>query len=271
MDLKGSVLNVLRALATVLPYGKDLYLKYIQSRYQISYRGVFENYGQAHAAIHRTDEYDLINRAKADKIESGRENLDAWIADHDYPLLFWMAKVAANHKRLVELGGSLGHFYYSSRRFTAYPEQFEWLIAELSEAVELGARLAAEREDKRLRFVSSDRLSEIAGTDFFMTAGTIQYMQSDLVEILQSLVHLPVDLIVHELPVHDSKAFWTLQDLKVCEMPYRVYSKSGLFESLEKLGYEMVDTWSHARTIQIPFHREETVAEYIGFYCRKRS
>ena len=38
MDLKAIVLNLVRA--TVLPYGKDLYLKYIQSRYQKSYRGL---------------------------------------------------------------------------------------------------------------------------------------------------------------------------------------------------------------------------------------
>ena len=105
-----------------------------------------------------------------------------------------------------------------------------------------------------------------------MTAGTIQYMPQSLPELLQTLPRLPVHLLVHELPMHANREFWTLQQLKVGEFPYHVYSAERTFQALNSLGYEIVDQWQHARMLEIPFQPDCKLGHYSGFYaCLKKS
>lgn len=265
--------NLKKKLITFIelfPYGRDCYLYLTRNRQGISYRGIFASYEQARDRTIQKEKtgYDVINKNKASNEENVNQGLDNWFHNHDYPLLFWLNKIANDQDKLVELGGSLGHFYYSSQRFVQYPKSMTWTIAELPEAVQLGQKLATKRGETRLTFTDSEQLNELDPATIFMTAGTIQYMPSHLSQLLKDLKSLPNNVLVHNLPCHENREYWTLQNLRGLELPYRIYSRDNLLKNMEELGYSLVADWCQDREIVIPFHSELHILGYAGFYFR---
>lgn len=264
-----TIVKVLMGLVRVLPRGEDLYLLMTKNRVAISYRGVFPDRASAQSVASERDHYDLINARKADEKAEHEAVLDDWVQYQDYPALFWLGRVVDEHEeelRVLELGGSLGNLFYSAEKFVSYPPQTQWCVAELPEAVALGSEIARGRGETRLSFADSADIAQQPRADVFVTAGTVQYMETSLPEILQSLRELPSHVIVHMLPNHDTEDFWTLQDLRTCEVPYHIHSKSGLREAIAALGYREVDHWDFDREVLIPFHLDKKVDHYSGYY-----
>lgn len=255
----------------MLPYGRDIFLWLSRSRTSMSYRGCFDSRQEAAQAISesRDGEYDVINKNKAANAVQEEAKLDTYFKDTDYPLFFWLTRALEPETHLLELGGSLGHFYYACKRFEMLPERTSWTVAELPEAVSLGASIGRKRGEQALGFIDSRRIAEVAPTNLFLTSGTLQYMEDSLADILQGLKQMPKHLLVHHLPVHKTKSFWTLQKLSLCEVPYRVYGYQDLMADIQRLGYSLISEWRYPRTIEIPFRRSETSIEgYLGFYFR---
>ena len=257
----------IRGLVDLLPLGVDLRLWLERRRLGISYRGIFESYSEAVSCSRLSkNEYDLVNREKARHEERERLSLDRPIPDYDYPLLFWISRLMQANTSIVDLGGSVGHFYYRSQQYFEHPERIEWRIAELPEAVELGRRFAAERAAAELSFFESDQPPPWKHADILLTAGTIQYMELSIEDLLARFESKPEHILINSLPMHPEHDFWTLQDLGTCEVPYHVFSESSWVKGLEEQGYRLVDRWSQPRAIEIPFHRNLRVQAYRGFY-----
>lgn len=258
----------LLALVGVMPYGRDVYLRMTKNRRGINYRGVFSSYEQALQRVsrRRTGTYDIVNANKAIHVDQEKKSLDDWFHSSDYPVLYWLAKSLASESMVLELGGSVGHFFYSIQRYFSIPAGVTWTIAELPEAVKLGREIAGERGENRLSFVVTDEIEAAGRASVFLTAGTLQYMREHLCEVLGRLDSLPEHVLVHNLPTHSERSFWTLQDLGLCEVPYRVYARTELLEAMQGCGYELKAQWSKPRTIEIPFHRGLTIEGYLGYY-----
>ncbi|MGD2170466.1 MAG: methyltransferase, TIGR04325 family [Gammaproteobacteria bacterium] len=256
----------------MLPMGRDLYLQLVRKRLGISYRGGFPTYQDALAAAERDKrEYDIVNRNKAEHQQEEESIIDHYLRHYDYPLLFWLSRLLHPDARVLELGGSVGHFYYTSKSYFPHPGDLDWTIAELPQAVELGEKIARKREESQLRFVDSSKLDQTIGADVFVSAGTLQYMDTSLGKILESLGSLPEHVLLNSVPAHEEREGWTLQYLEVCEIPYRVFSRRSFNAEMESLGYVLVDHWEHPRDIEIPFHAELDVDEYSGFYWRHKN
>jgi hypothetical protein len=99
-----------------LPYGRDLFLITFRSRLSIRYRGVYLSFKQASKSIPNAEQdYDNANREKREHKEQGKEFIDSKFRNHDYPLLFWLSRSLTDATDVLELGGSLGHLYYSTK------------------------------------------------------------------------------------------------------------------------------------------------------------
>lgn len=259
-------------LANLVPFGRDIFLVLTKSRQDISYRGCFDTFDQAEKAALRTktSNYDVINANKAKNDTHEKQRLDHWFHDIDYPLLFWLSKLLAGNGRVLELGGSLGHFFYSIQKYITFPSGLIWTIVELPEAVKFGRAIALERQEERLFFADRKEVIAVAEVDIFVTAGTLQYMEESLFEIIQACKQRPKHVLVHNLPVHRDKQFFTLQNLIACEVPYRIYSKSNILRTMDDLGYCLNAQWANPRYIEIPFHRKMEIEGYIGFYFSKK-
>jgi len=264
--LKRRIINGLE----LLPYGHDLYLQLARKRLGITYRGIYDSFEQAQGAAESRlpNRYDVINENKGEHLDQELSIVDKRVLDIDYPLLFWLSRLMEPNQKVWELGGSLGQSFYSFERYFPYPDNIEWVIAELPGAVQAGRRIAARRGEHRLKFRESGDTSAAPRSDLFLTAGTLQYMEIDVGDVLEGLEGLPTHVLIHNLPVHNTDEFWTLQYLDVCEVPYHISSRTSLVENLTRLGYELVDQWKNPRQIEIPYRPEKKVDGYCGFYFR---
>lgn len=249
-----------------LPYGRDLFLVAAGPRLGIAYRGMFDSAQSARqdipedAAAH----YDRVNELRQANEEEEVAALGQTFAETDYPLLFWLSRLYQPGLRVLELGGSLGHLFYALADRAPLPDDAKWTIAELPEAAKFGREIAGRRGESRLSFIDSDRIDEAPQCDVFLTAGTIQYMEKSLPEILASLETLPSHVLVHNTPMHADRQWWTRQNLGIVEVPYRIYSRSGLVDDMARLGYRETAAWGHDRPVPIPFHLDLEVEGYLG-------
>lgn len=267
--LKKRIINSIE----LLPYGHDLYLQLARKRLGITYRGVFDSFEGAQSQSERAlaNEYDVINKQKGEHLEEELPQLESRVLDIDYPLLFWLSRLIEPSDHILELGGSIGQGFYSFEHYFPYPPGIRWTIAELDAAVEAGSRLAHQRHETRLQFVTSANIGSTDRANAFMTAGTLQYMNTSVQDIISQLAGLPDHVIIHNLPAHDSEDFWTLQYLDVCEVPYHIHSLATVVPAIEALGYTLKDQWKNKRLIEIPYHPQHRVDAYFGFYFQKRA
>ncbi len=252
-------------LLELLPMGRDIYLHLARERLGISYRGVYASREEALAAANeKNSEYDVINRNKAGNQAEEEDGLEKLLRHYDYPLLFWLSQLLPKNPQLLELGGSTGHLYFTSKKYIQHPDALSWTIAELPEAVNLGNKIVQERGETRLRFIDSSLLEQAEAADLFVTAGTLQYMEQDLKKLLEGLTSLPKHVVINYTPIHANKTGWTLQNLGVCEVPYRIFSRQALYADMEALGYKLVTDWESSRDLEIPFHNELNLQGYSG-------
>ena len=260
----------LRWLIDLLPYGLDLRLWLGRKRLGITYRGVFQSYPDAMAHSNSsTNQYDLVNQEKAMNEKRERQDLDGPILDFDYPLLFWLSRLLKPAGSVVDLGGSVGHFFYRTQLYFEHPPEVDWRIAELPAAVNLGRHFAIDRKAAGLSFFDSAQVPPWRAADVLMTAGTLQYMEESIEDVLSRFETKPAHILVNSLPMHPTQDFWTLQELGTCEVPYHVFSEQSWPAGLDRQGYRLVDRWRQPRRIQIPFYRDRSVKSYQGFYFRK--
>ena len=134
----------------------------------------------------------------------------------------------------------------------------------------MGNQIALKQGEATLQFIESHKIDQADAADIFVTTGTIQYLEQDLDDIILSLSKRPQHIFINSLPAHSEQYFYTLQYLTACEVPYKIVSQKHLVESLQKLGYELVDQWRQERKLEIPFHLDLTLDCYSGFYFRER-
>jgi putative methyltransferase (TIGR04325 family) len=270
--IKRLIKNKILHVVELIPFGRDLFLVLTKGRRSINYRGFFDTFEQARraASCKKVNNYDIVNASKASSDLLEKQNIDHWFHDDDYPLLFWLTKLFCENSIVLELGGSLGHFFYSMQKYTTMPNGLRWTIAELPEAVNFGRTIAQERMEVRLSFVDSNEMASTLPVDIFLTAGTLQYMDETLFEIVENFTIKPDHILVHDLPVHVDKSFCTLQDLGLCEVPYRVYSQAEIFHEMDELGYDLIAKWHKSRSVDIPFHGFVSIEGYFGFFFKKK-
>jgi putative methyltransferase (TIGR04325 family) len=258
----------LKLFLELLPAGRDLHLVLAGKRLEpFAFRGLFESNASARAAASRSrpSDYDIVNQEKAKNKQRELESIEGALSFLDYPLLYWLSKTLTERSAVLELGGSIGKFFYSIQRYDVCPPNLKWTIAELPEAVNLGIEIARERGERRLTFLDSAKIASAESADIFLTAGTLQYMETPLWSTLSSLAKLPRHVLIHTLPVHPTASYWTLQRLALCEVPYHIYSQAELLAQMDGLGYRQVTEWCQPRMIEIPFHRDLVIKGYCGF------
>jgi len=119
-------------------------------------------------------------------------------------------------------------------------------------------------------------LEEASGTDIFIASGTVQYVKS-LSSSLSLLSEKPKHLFINRLPLYEGKPFFTLQNIKRQGLyyvinsffPQQVFNKKDFINSIQSIGYELVDIWEdRADSCIIPFHPDKSVPFYYGLYFK---
>ena len=107
--------------------------------------------------------------------------------------------------------------------------------------VEVGRRIAGERECKGLSFTSD--FTQCSDSEVLLTCGTIQYLERGLADMLAGLAMKPRHILVNKSPMYEGPTYYTLQNTGYSICPYRIYNRVQFIESRKSLGYDLIDSW----------------------------
>jgi putative methyltransferase (TIGR04325 family) len=190
------------------------------------------------------------------------------IQPYDYSVLYWLRPLIRPGCRVFDFGGNVGLHYYAYGDYLRYPVDLRWTVCELPRLVKVGTAIAAREQAPHLRFTES--VATASGADVFLASGALQYVEDPLEEVFARIANKPRHLLVNKVPLYDGDSFVTLQNARVAFVPEHVYNRAAFDESLESLGYRLVDAWDvPGLSCFVPFHPDRSLATLSGLYLRR--
>lgn len=256
-----------------IPIISDLF-RYYWSFYRTTTacRGIYPSFAEALKATPKGAKAGYNQPEISQNTTRAAKMTTAWEPDQfnpqDYPILVWLASAFTKSSTVFDLGGNVGHGYYTYKKFLQYPADLQWLVCEIPEVVKAGEELARRGNNPGLLFTTEFNRSENSG--ILITCGTLQYIEPSLAEMLGKLQTKPRHILINQVPFYDGETFITLQNIGYAFCPYKIQNRHEFIESLAALGYELIDNWKLDRSCSIPFHSERFVRNYEGFYLRLR-
>lgn len=185
---------------------------------------------------------------------------------HDYPAFFWLRDAfASGARRLVDLGGNVGIKYHAYTSLSPLPAGCEWRVVDVPAVAARGRELQAGRPSGESLVFDTDP-ARLSGTDVLFTSGTLQYLPETLAELLSRADGRPARIVVNTTALHDTRSFYTLNNIGTAYCPYRVQGREAFVASLEALGYRVRDRWLNVgKALRIPFTEGCDVEAYSGF------
>ena len=184
----------------------------------------------------------------------------------DYPVLFWFKPLAAETERVFDLGGNIGLAYYAYRRYLAFRASMTWTVSEVSATADAGREIAADRNETQLRFTADP--ADASGCDVYFSAGTLQYIEESFADMIARLPEAPRHILIQRVPLWRGERFVTLQNNGAWTVPYKVENEDAFIQSLEAIGYRLIDHWRISRTLDVINSPKHLVENYQGMYLR---
>ena len=192
------------------------------------------------------------------------------IRESDYPVLYYWLQIRPEPRRVLDVGGNVGNLFYAYDRYLRFPDDLDWNIVELPSVRAAGESLAAERKERRIRYVES--IGHAEEVDFFLSSGSLQYFDESLPDLLRQLKRLPSHVVINRVPVCKGEEICTVQDGWTYLVACKIQNCEALVGSMKKIGYEVVETWEANEMRQlVPLYPESSAFRYAGFYFRKLS
>ena len=225
------------------------------------FRGVYASFAEAEASVppHERVGYDHAELAGLYRHRMEKAN------QSDYAVLFWLKGLLDARSFVFDLGGHVGVAYHGWRNYLHYPAGMRWLVQDVPAIVKVGAELARERPSEGLAFTSD--VADARGCTILLAAGSLQYVDETLPQLLGRIGTLPQHLILNKMPVYDGESFVTVQSTGRAFHAYRIYNRAALIAEVTQLGYRLVDDWSNREQhCEIPFTRGRDIDAYSGYY-----
>lgn len=237
--------------------------RYLANRYENLFSGVYASFEEAVRACPE-------DRPKGYDNEESASLYSTAVQEYDYPSLFWLQhSVDAGLHSVFDLGGHTGIKYYAFRPLLRVPPAFRWQVGDVPAVVARGRAIAAERGEQSLSF--ADDATRFEGADILFASGSLQYLPQTLPELLAQNSERPRRIIANITPLHESRAFFTVNSIGTAYCAYRVQCFAELVSGLEALGYRQLAVWKHSnKHLELPFHPGFSVHGYHGL-CLERS
>ena len=183
----------------------------------------------------------------------------------DYAVLFWLRDLLDGRTHLFDFGGHVGVSYYGWRNYLAYPPGMRWTVCDMPAIVREGEAMARERGAEGLAFTSE--LADGHDATILLAAGSLQYVDTTLPDLLAGMGTLPRHILVNKMPLYEGETFVTVQSTGRAFHPYRISNREEFVSGVTALGYRVVDDWSNReQSCRIPFSRGRDIDAYSG-YC----
>jgi putative methyltransferase (TIGR04325 family) len=245
--------------AAMLVYGRYRALR----REKVRFRGAFASFDEAAAHVHP----GMLAGYDHDSVTSISRELMQQVPLWDYPILYWLRRLAPEIARVVDAGGHIGVKY---RGFGPYLEldRLDWIVYDLPALVKAG-RAQVRPQDRTLSFV--ERLEDAPAADVLLASGLLPYLKEPLVDLVRRMRAPPRHILLNKVVTRDGPTVVTLENFGVAEVPYQIRDVGEVPAALETLGYDIIDSW----TIEQLAHRIQTHPElgrcaYRGYVARLR-
>jgi putative methyltransferase (TIGR04325 family) len=227
------------------------------------YRGVYSSFSDALQSIPVTRPTGYDNSASAELYRDRTRRVFLY----DYPMMFWLSRLfACGNTSVFDLGGHIGIAYYAYQRCVDYPDGVRWQVSDVP-AVNAAGAAWAEAHDSRKRLTFTANPADADGADILLAAGSLQYLDYTLADLLGSLRSAPAHLLLNSVPIHMSASYFTVQNMGATCCPYRITSEREFIDGLKALGFRLRDRWENSdRRCLIPFHPTHSLDRYFGFY-----
>ena len=225
------------------------------------FRGVYRDFAEAEAAIphNRPVGYDHDAMAGMYRDRMGRP------CESDYAVLFWLRDLLQDTTRVLDFGGHIGVSYYGWKQHLRYPAGLRWTVCDMPAIVREGEAIAKERGASALSFVSDPADSH--GADILLVAGSLQYVDMRISDLIARIGARPRHLFVNKLPLYDGETFVTVQSTGRAFHPYRIENRAAFVAGVTALGYRVVDEWQNSDVFcRIPHTRGRSLDAYSGYY-----
>jgi putative methyltransferase (TIGR04325 family) len=244
--------------------GRLIALDYEQSfrrRPPNRFRGVFATFAEAAASLPSSErigyDYDIMAGMYRSRMDRACES--------DYGPLFWLRGIVDASTHIFDFGGHVGVSYYGWRSYLNYPQGMRWTVYEVPAIARAGVELAREKPSDGLQFTSD--LSDGRDCNVFLAAGSLQYVDMTLPQILQRVGAHPRHVVVSKVPLYEGETFVTVQSTGRAYHPYKIANRAQFVAGMTSLGYRVVDQWQNREQhCEIPFTRGRNVEAYSGFY-----
>ena len=242
-------------------------------RFLVGYRRTFGSFAEAERYVARFARV-LVGHEHPDNIAYHSGLADSRLRESDYPVLFYLAPLAPDLRRVLDLGGNVGNLFYALQTELRFPEPLEWLVYDLPMMRSSGAELARKRNEPRLQF--TEELTRASGCDLLIASGCLHYFERPLAEMLATLEAPPRRLLTNRTPclreeAGGSEDLITVQDNDTYIVPSKVHNVRKLVESLAAAGYTLRASWPvYERHLWIPLYPDLSSKHYRGFYFVRR-
>ena len=238
-------------------YTRDFFAKMPPNRF----RGVHADFAEAESSIPHGRRIGYDHDALAGMY---RNRMDK-ACQSDYAVLFWLRQLIDAQARLFDFGGHVGVSYYGWRNYLHYPPGMRWLVCDVPAVIREGEAMARERGADGLVF--TDNLAGGRDASIFLAAGSLQYVDLGVPDILARMGVRPRHLLINKTPLYDGDTFVTVQSTGRAFHPYRISNRAEFVDGITALGYRVVDDWSNReQSCRIPFHRGRDLDAYSGYY-----
>lgn len=267
----------MRRVINHLPFTRQLYRRYQEAKYERifatdegygCFRGVYKTFEEAISSAPKSKSIGYDNFELAQEYQQYVES-QTTVQSYDYPVMLWLNSIFNNSSEnisIFDFGGNVGIHFYVYENYLNYPSTLQWIVCDLPAIVQAGKELAQKRQ--RLALTFTEKFEEASGKAILLASGSIQYVEN-LSQVISSLPEKPRHLLINRLPLHNGSQFVTLQNGGKVFYPSYVFNKTSFMDSLNKIGYEMVDIWEdRVDSCLIPFHPEKSCPFYYGLYLK---
>lgn len=202
-----------------------------------AFTGAYPDYAtaRAHAPVGRPDSYDDDTVAAI--------NFDAMCATQiwDYPVMFWLDRLAPPGSRVLDAGGHFGTKYIAFRDRLAL-DRLAWEVYDLpatiraAQAAQTAGRVPGE-------IVFTDKLGATTPADLLLASGVLQYLDTPFEALVAALPAAPRHLLLNKVATRAGPTVVTLEKIGPARVPYQIRNRAGFEQSLDAMGYAIRDTW----------------------------
>lgn len=230
---------------------------------RIRFRGAFASFDEAVAHVRP----GMLAGYDHDPVAEVSRELMQQVPLWDYPVLYWLKRLAPEITRVVDAGGHIGVKY---RAFGPYLDLdgLDWIVYDLPALARAG-RTQRRAEDRTLSFI--ERIEDAPTADVLLASGLMPYLREPLIDLVRRMQTPPRHIVLNKVVTRDGPTVVTLENFGMAEVPYQIRDVRETPAALDALGYDIIDEWAiDSLRHRIHSHPELGHAVYRGYVARLR-